>query len=107
MGIISGALTGARFRVEGDLPDNWRDVWRDRLGEYAFRDPPNRVGKEEVEGWVLTQNLLDTDFSDLNRWLMNDYALFGLRVDKKRLPAKLFRAHLEKRCQAWCVERGV
>jgi DNA recombination-dependent growth factor C len=107
MGIISGALTGARFRVEGDLPGGWRETFRDRLNDLAFRDPQERLGKEEVLGWVLTQNLLDTDFTDFNKWLYGDWALIALRTDKKKLPARLFRATLEKRCEAWGRERGV
>ncbi len=107
MGLMTGALSGARFRVVGDLPAGWREIFRDRLNELAFMEPPNQLGKEEVEGWVLTQNLLDTDFTDFNRWLVNDYALLALRVDKKRLPGKLFKAHLDKKIQAWCQERGV
>lgn len=107
MGITAGALTVARFRVEGELPGGWRDIYRDRLNEFAFREPPVEQGKEEVEGWVQVHNLLDTTFDDFNRWLYNDYAVFALRVDKKRLPAKLFRATLEKECQKWCAEREV
>lgn len=107
MGITGGALTVARFRVEGDLPEAWRDAFRDKLTEFAFREPPVAQGKEEVEGWCQVHNLLDTDFSDFNRWLYNDYAVFALRVDKKRLPAKLFKATLEKECQKWCAERDV
>ncbi len=107
MGIISGALTGARFRVEGDLPPEWRERFRERLNDLAFRDPADRLGKEEVLGWVLTQNLLDTDFTDFNKWLYGEWALFALRTDKKKLPARLFRATLEKRCEAWARDRGV
>lgn len=107
MGITAGALTVARFRVEGDLPQSWRDVYRDRLEEFAFREPPVEQGKEEVEGWVQVHNLLDTSFQDFNRWLYEDWAVFALRVDKKRLPAKLFKATLEKECEKWCAMREV
>ena len=107
MGIISGALTVARFRVEGELHEGWRDLYRDRLNEFAFKEPATPAGKEEVEGWVQSQNLLDTQFDDFNRWLFDDYAIFALRVDKKRLPAKLFKATLDKKCQAWAAEREV
>ena len=107
MGIVAGAMTVARFRVVGELPEGWREVYRDRLEEFAFREPPQGQGKEEVEGWVQVHNLLDADFQDFNRWLYNDVALIALRVDKKRLPAKLFRATLEKRVAEWCAERDV
>lgn len=105
MGIVGGAMTVARYRVEGDLPEHWRDVFRDRLEEFAFREPALDQGKEEVEGWTQVHNLLDAEFGDFNRWLYNDYAVFALRVDKKRLPAKLFKATVDKECQRWCAER--
>lgn len=106
MGVLSGPMTARRFRVIGDLPDGWRDLFRDKLGEFAFREPPGGVGKEEVEGWVSSHNLLDTDFSDFNRWLYNNYAVFSLRVDKKSLPTALFKATLQKQCDAWCLKEG-
>ena len=107
MGMLSGAMTVSRFRVVGEVAEGWREDYRDRLNEFAFKEPPHDVGKEEVEGWVQVHNLLDTEFDDFNRWLYNEYALFALRVDKKRLPAKLFKATLEKRCEAWKAERDL
>lgn len=107
MGIVSGAMSVARFRVVGEPGSQWRDRYRDALNEHAFQEPPQGLGKEEVEGWVQVHNLLDVTFDDFNRWLYNDVALFALRVDKKRLPGKLFKATLDKRCEAWCKERGV
>ena len=107
MGITSGALSVRRFRVVGDLPEGWRELFRERLQEHAFKTPPHEVGKEEIEGWVEAHNLLDADFDDFNRWLYNEYVLFALRVDKKRLPAKLFAATLEKKLEAWKKEKEV
>lgn len=107
MGVVSGAMTVARFRVSGEPPQGWRESYRDKLDEFAFQEPPQGLGKEEVEGWVQVHNLLDNEFSDYNRWLYNDVMLFALRVDKKRLPAKLFKATLDKKCAAWCAERDV
>ncbi len=107
MGILGGAMTVARFRVEGQRPEGWRDLFRAQLQEHAFREPPVDQGMEEVEGWVEVHNLLDADFDDHNRWLYQDVALFAIRVDKKRLPAKLFKATLDKKCEAWAAEREV
>jgi len=107
MGIVTGPMTLARFRVVGDRPQGWREVFRDRLNDHAFKEPPQGQGKEEVEGWVQVHNLLDAEFDDFNRWLYNDTVVLALRVDKKRLPAKLLRATLDKRAEAWCAERDV
>ena len=53
MGILTGSLTASRFRVDGKLPEGWRDDYRTRLMDHAFREPPKEMGKEELEGWVL------------------------------------------------------
>lgn len=64
MGILAGAMTVARFRVEGERPEGWRDLYRTALQDHAFKEPPVAQGLEEVEGWVEVHNLLDTDFDD-------------------------------------------
>ena len=104
MGILSGALTARRYRISGRIPDGFRDIFADALRTYGFRERSGPVSGEEQVGWVEIGNLLDTGFEDLNRWLYDRYALFSLRVDKKVVPTKLFRAHLDKRVQAWCQE---
>lgn len=108
MGILKGSMSVSRLRVlEPELQEGWRELYRDRLDEFAFTEPPQGIGREEVEGWCQVHNLLDTEFEDFNQWLYNDVVLFALRIDKKRLPAKLVSAMLEKRCQAWAQENGV
>lgn len=104
MSLLKGALTVRRFRVVGADPDGWRELYRARLTENAFIDSPVEPGKEEREGWVSVQNLLDADFADFDRWLVNDLILIALRVDKKVLPARLFKATLAQRVQKWCTD---
>lgn len=104
MGILSSSMTVRRYRAAGDVPDDFRTSYVDALNDNAFREPLRwDVGIEAI-GWCQVHNLLDTDFTDLNRWLYNEYAVAALRIDKKTLPAKLLKAHLEKRCDAWCQE---
>jgi DNA recombination-dependent growth factor C len=110
-------MTARRYVVPGALPAGWREKWREQLDAMAFREAVGNAagaaasggtqGKEELEGWVLSQNLLDTDFSNFDRWLFDRFAVFALRVDKKSLPANLVKATVEKRCRAWCEEKGV
>lgn len=103
MGILKGAMSVRRYRVDTELGEGWQDRFIAALNENAFREPLSPVHKEEVAGWTQIHNLLDTDFTDVNRWLYNQYAIFALRTDKKVLPAKLFAAHLQKRVEAWCL----
>lgn len=107
MGMLSGGMTLRRFRVVGELPPSWRTDFVDRLHKMAFREPKGDAGKEEYEGWVRVQNLLDTDFADLDGWLFQQFAVFCLRVDKKTLPGKLLAAHVDKRCREEAEKRGI
>lgn len=99
-------LTARRFRVIGALPEGWRELFRDRLTELAFK-APLKQGKEEVEGWTVPDRILDADFEDLNRWLVGDYLRLSLRVDKKTLPAKLFAATVKDAAERWAADKGV
>ena len=94
MGVVSGPMTVARFRVVGELPSGWRETFRDRLTEFAFREPPQGMGKEEVEGWVQVHNLLDSDFSDFNRWLYDDVVIIGLRGGQETPAGQAVPGHL-------------
>lgn len=102
MGLFKGALTVRRLQVIGDVPDDFRERYAEALREHAFHEPTSALHAEESAGWTLVHNLLDTDFSNMNRWLYNHYLVAALRVDKKVLPGKLFSAYLDKRVSEWC-----
>jgi len=107
MGLFKGALTLRRYHVDGELPDDFRERFPEALDDHAFKEPASMLHAEEVVGWCHVHNLLDTSFAqpaDRQRWLYNHYLVAGLRVDKKVLPSKLFRAHLDKRVAAWCEQ---
>lgn len=106
MGLFKGALTLRRYRVVGEVPEDFRTVYAKALNDNAFRAPASKLDAGEMVGWCCVQNLLDTDFDDLNQWLFDHYLVAAMRVDKKALPSKLFRAHLDKRVAAWCREHG-
>ena len=61
MGILKGPLTARRYNVVGEVPEAFRVTYPEALNQYAFREPFSKVSKEEVFGWVLSRNLLDTD----------------------------------------------
>ena len=81
MSLLAGNLTVSRLRVlEPELHDGWRELYRDRLDEFAFRAPPTGIGKEEVEGWCQVHNLLDTSFEDFGT--VTDYVfVIGKETD--------------------------
>ncbi len=106
MGFLSGPLTVRCYRVEADPPEGFRAIYPEALLAHAFHAPMSKAWREDVVGWVVTENLLDTHFDRVEAWLFNQYAYFSLRVDKKSLPARLVKAMHQKRIQQWCEETG-
>jgi len=90
--------------VADPVPEGFRGAYESALTEQAFRDTAGLSRGEEAAGWVCQDNIMDTDFSNRDRWLFDHYMLLSLRVDKKVLPAPLFRAMVDKRLELWCQE---
>jgi len=106
MGLLTSRLTARRFVVEGDLPDQFREAFRDGLQDHAYNEPPGV--HRELEGWTCGTDIMDTDFGNFNSWFFNNsWLLFSLRIDKRMLPAAKFKAELKLRCKAWAEERSV
>jgi len=111
MPIWKGAITARRFAiVSGNFErdqEGWRDLLRARVEEHSFRHPQRPVPGEEVWGFVLPDNLLETDFSDRNRWLVEPYVFLGLRFDRTFLPKEKILAEAKRRAAAWCRDNSV
>jgi DNA recombination-dependent growth factor C len=106
MGLLKSAITARRFRIEGELTEGFRDAYMGQILEHAFREPMSVTG-ERVEGWTVIDDLMGTDFEDINRWFVQNWILLGYRVDQRKLPSNKVNAELKKRCNAWASERGV
>jgi len=107
MALLTARLTARRFRVVGrELPEGFREIFRDRLNEFGFTEPPV-PDKSEVQGWTLIDDLTQSDFEEFNQWFVGDWILLGLRIDKRVLPAKKFRAVLNRKCADWCKEKEI
>lgn len=104
MPILKGGLTVRRFHVLGPVPDDFKTAFPSLLNSKRFSAPFALIRGEQLHGWCLPDNLLDTDFSQLDRWLFNQYAFFSLRVERKTLPPQLMKAKLAQRIKAWCEE---
>ena len=93
MGLLQGSMTVRFYRVDGDVPKKYREDFLDELQRDAFRElgPEKEFGL----GWVSPANFLDTKFDD-DKVFHNQYLTLALRVDKKAVNARLFRALLEQ-----------
>lgn len=104
MGLLRGAPTVRRFLATAEVPDNFRTAYADLLQARAFQPAP-KVSLSQVYGWARADNILEVDFvGAIDRWLFNQYAVFVLRIEQRKIPPRLFRAELARRVAAWCEE---
>lgn len=103
MSLLQGGLSLRRYLALGPVPEEKELL--DALAGNAFR-PFQDGSEEERTGWVDWRNpLISPPEAD---WMMQDrFALFGLRIDTRRVPPILLKAHLELRLAALVKEKDL
>ena len=81
-----------RYRIQGELPSPWGEDFHRLLNERRFL--PLMSDQERAYGWVTADNLLVTDFH-AGTVMRGEWAAFGLRIDTKRVNARLLRAQID------------
>lgn len=81
-----------RYRIEGKVPSPLAAEFAERLHERRFR--PLSPHEDRTYGWVSAHNLLLTRF-DADTLLRGDRVAFAVRIDTRRVPPRLLRAHLD------------
>lgn len=85
-------FSGCRYRVAGRLPSPHADEFHQPLTDRRFL--PLTANEERTHGWVSADNLLLTQF-DVDTVVRGDHAVFALRIDKRRVNARILRAQLD------------
>jgi DNA recombination-dependent growth factor C len=95
MGLLQGAVSLRRFLALGPVPD--KEELCKGLAKDRFR-PFEGGSEEERLGWVDWRNPLIVP-ADSN-WVFQDrYAVFALRIDTRKVPPMLLKAHTDLRLQ--------
>ena len=103
MGVFKGSLSYKLFYVQGELEDDWKSRYVERIQDNAFV-PLQPDDEDEVsEGWVPIDRPLDTEF-DLYSVLFDHYINLGFRRDKYRIPKALLKAHVQDAEREYMIE---
>ena len=105
MGALTGGITTTAYYVEGALPKGFREPFIEAMNQGRFRDIEIEGDQTESHGWVDIQDPFSENLRiETVHW--NAYFLFGLRHDTLRIPASLFKMHLNKRLEDYKSEFG-
>jgi DNA recombination-dependent growth factor C len=95
MGLFKGAVSYRRFRLMGELPTDYPPQFLAAVNKRAFRPIEGATDEERSVGWVHIHDPLDTDFVG-EKLFFEDQMLLALRIDQKRVPAKVLAAYVQK-----------
>jgi len=87
MGIVKDPLSFSRFRVKGDLPENFNNFFNEMIQRFSFQ---RALHDEKMKGWTSVDNPLDTGFEFAN-YAVGEYMVFSMRVDRKLIPPSLLK----------------
>ena len=103
MSILQGTVSLKRFLVMGPVPDE-KDL-QAGLEQDQFRPFMDGLEEERV-GWCDWRNPLITPPDET--WVSQErFAVFALRIDTRRVPSMLLKAHVDLRLQALQKERDL
>ena len=93
MGVYANTVSIIQFMVKGDLPERDRFPWLSgKLTARGFRSIENSA-EEVSEGWVLVDRPDDADFASPGDFWRDDYLVFSLRRDQRKIPAAVLKSH--------------
>jgi hypothetical protein len=95
MGILGGPITIRRYQVMGELPPSFREEFCTILQTAAFAGFEKNSDVEKAMGWVSAQDPMDIDLRDF-KVFRNEYLLFALRVDTRRIPASALKMYIRQ-----------
>lgn len=93
MGAIKGSISYTRFYVQGDLPDDFQNVFIDAIQARAFEPLKHDSDEEQHHGWCVVDKPFDL-VVDHGTLYANEYLNLGLRIDRWRLPGPLLKARI-------------
>tara|TARA_B100000579_G_scaffold205037_1_gene167583 strand:- start:206 stop:850 length:645 start_codon:yes stop_codon:yes gene_type:complete len=98
MPLKTGTMTWRTFRIEegSDCSSLNREQILEGLEKEAFRDPDVDAGEVESEGFVVFDELLNTEFKEASeQTFVGAYVMTTFRKDRLRVPAAYFKALVE------------
>lgn len=105
MSIFRGSLTYARFFVEGEVPDDFRDRFM-RSIRHRIQKPLEPEDEDlERTGWcrVADSAGLELAYPDV---FWNEYVNLGVRTDRWAIPGALLRAKMREAETAYLEKNG-
>lgn len=105
MPALKGSLTYARFFVEGELPDDFRQRFMRAIRVRAMQPLQPEEDAAERSGWCAIGEPFELELG-YDKVFYNSYLNLGLRTDRWAIPGPLLRARCREAEAAYLEKKG-
>ncbi len=96
MGVYANTVSIMQFSVSGDLPVKDEFQWfSEKLAAKGFVSIENSAD-EASEGWVEVDHPDQSDFNVPSAFWRDNYLVFSLRRDQRKIPGAVLRSHIAR-----------
>jgi hypothetical protein len=93
MGVYANTVSITQYTIAGDLPKSDQFPWfSEKLSARGFRSIENSA-EESSEGWTLVDHPDNAAFESPSDFWRDNYLVFSLRRDQRKVPAALLKSH--------------
>lgn len=93
MGVYSNTVSITQYTISGDLPKNDQFQWlSEKFAARGFQSIENSA-EETSEGWALVDHPDDASFEAPSDFWRDNYLVFTLRRDQRKIPAAVLKSH--------------
>jgi len=93
MGVYANTVSITQFIVSGDLPAKDQFQWfSEKLSQKGFQSIEDS-SEESSEGWALVDRPDDSAFEAPGDFWRDNYMVFSLRRDQRKIPAAVLKSH--------------
>lgn len=90
MGLMHGSGSFTRFVVDGVVPENYMEDFRERISRFAFRNIDRASDRERSVGWVNIMDMFDHRMAGME-YLKEPCIALSWRVDVRKVPSKALK----------------
>jgi hypothetical protein len=96
MGVYANTVSITQFLVTGELPKTDQFEWfSKKLSDRGFQSIENST-EESSEGWTLVDKPDDASFSGASEFWRDNFVVFSLRRDQRKIPAAVLKSHIAR-----------
>lgn len=104
MGVYANTVSITQFAVTGELPGTDQFEWfSKKLSDRGFQSIENS-SEESAEGWTLVDKPDDASFVMPSDFWRDNYVVFSLRRDQRKIPAAVLKSHTTREEGAFLVQ---